>query len=71
MTGRRYHAEALRKLLKREKIATMRELKTALGTNVDMTVFRKLKELACRTSYSHRGGYYCYGARNSRVFQSG
>ena len=36
----------------------MPELKKALGTEVDVTVFRKLKQLAYRTSYSHRGAYY-------------
>jgi hypothetical protein len=36
----------------------MPELKRALGTEVDVTVFRKLKQLAYRTSYSHRGAYY-------------
>ncbi|MBI1875408.1 MAG: hypothetical protein HYS05_16185 [Acidobacteria bacterium] len=36
----------------------MPELKKALGTEVDVTVFRKLKQLAYRTSYSHRGSYY-------------
>ena len=40
------------------KIATMPELKKALGTSVDVTVFRKLKDLSYRTSYSHRGSYY-------------
>lgn len=40
------------------KIATMPELKAALGTNVDMTIFRKLKELHYRSSYSQRGKYY-------------
>ena len=45
-------------LFRRSKIATMPELKEALGTDVDVTVFRKLKELGYRTSYSHRGGYY-------------
>jgi hypothetical protein len=29
-----------------------------LGTDADITVFRKLKELAYRTSYSHRGSFY-------------
>ncbi len=29
-----------------------------LGTQVDMTVFRKLTPLGYLTSYSHRGGYY-------------
>ena len=36
----------------------MPELKEALGTEVDVTVFRKLKQLAYRSSYSHRGAYY-------------
>jgi len=36
----------------------MPELKTALGTEVDVTVFRKLKQLSYRTSYAHRGSYY-------------
>ncbi|MGH7662995.1 MAG: hypothetical protein ACRENI_01660 [Gemmatimonadaceae bacterium] len=51
-------AERIRRLLQRQKIATMPELKDALGTDVDVTVFRKLRELAHRTSYSHRGKYY-------------
>jgi hypothetical protein len=33
-------------------------LKLALGTSVDVTVFRKLKPLDYVTSYSHRGRYY-------------
>ena len=50
--------ERLRRLLLRKKIATMPELKAALGTEVVLTVFRKLRELAYRSSYSHRGKYY-------------
>lgn len=53
-----FHAEDLRRLLRHAKIATMPELKKALGTAVDLTVFRKLKQLSYRTSYSHRGSYY-------------
>jgi hypothetical protein len=53
-----FHADELAKTLRRCKIATMPELKRALGTEVDVTVFRKLKQLAYRTSYSHRGSYY-------------
>ncbi|HEY6333856.1 MAG TPA: hypothetical protein VI756_31355 [Blastocatellia bacterium] len=53
-----FHADDLAKALQRRKIATMPELKEALGTVVDVTVFRKLKHLAYRTSYSHRGAYY-------------
>ena len=41
-----------------KKIATMQELKHALVTEVDMTVYRALKRLSYRTSYSHGGRYY-------------
>lgn len=51
-------AEKIRALLRRQKVATMPELKEALGTSVDMTVFRKLRDLCYRTSYSHSGRYY-------------
>lgn len=53
-----FHADELLRALRGCKIATMPDLKKALGTTVDVTVFRKLKHLAYRTSYSHRGGYY-------------
>ncbi len=53
-----FHAASLVELFRSRKIATMPELKEALGTQVDVTVFRKLKELGYRTSFSHRGGYY-------------
>lgn len=51
-------SDALRQWLHRHKIATLAELKQALGTEVAVTVFRKLKELDYLTSYSHRGRYY-------------
>jgi hypothetical protein len=53
-----FRSDALRLLLLRNKIATLDELKHALGTSVDVTVFRKLKPLDYLTSYSHRGRYY-------------
>lgn len=53
-----YHTDKLARLFQEQKIATMEELKRALGTRVDVTVFRKLKQLPYRTSYSHRGRYY-------------
>ena len=53
-----FRSETLRSLLLRNKIATLDELKQALGTPVDVTVFRKLKPLDYLTSYSHRGRYY-------------
>jgi hypothetical protein len=58
MRPERYHAEDLIRLLRSRRIATMAELKAALGTQADATVFRKLDSLAYRTSYSHRGRYY-------------
>jgi len=54
----RYQAENLRKLLLKQRIATIEELKAVLGTGTDLTVLRKLKELNYYTSYSHRGRYY-------------
>jgi len=58
MRPERYHADDLERLLRREKIATMDDLKASLGTSADATVFRKLAGLGYRTSYSHRGRYY-------------
>ena len=49
---------ALRALLEKHEIATLEELKQAAGTTSTMTVFRRLKELGYRTSYSHRGKFY-------------
>jgi hypothetical protein len=53
-----FSAELIARLLRRRTIATMDELKAALGSSVDMTVFRKLRTLAYLASYSHRGKYY-------------
>jgi len=53
-----FRPDELRALLLRDKIATLDKLKQALGTPVDVTVFRKLKRLDYLTSYSHRGRYY-------------
>jgi len=50
--------EVLQSFLRRKQMATLEELKQALGTTSTMTVFRKLKLLGYRTSYSHRGKYY-------------
>jgi hypothetical protein len=51
-------SERLRSFLQRKQIATLKELKLVLQTTSTMTVFRKLKSLGYRTSYSHRGKYY-------------
>jgi hypothetical protein len=53
-----FSPDSLRKLLLHGKIATLPDLKRALGTDVNLTVFRKLKELDYLTSYSHRGCFY-------------
>lgn len=58
MRTEEFRAEDLEELLFKQKIATMDELKRALGTEVDQTVFRKLRQLDYMTSYSHRGRYY-------------
>ena len=52
------HQDPLRALLKRQKIATLDELKQGIATTSTMTVFRRLKQSGYRTSYSHRGKYY-------------
>ncbi|MGH8335386.1 MAG: hypothetical protein ACRD2G_09800 [Terriglobia bacterium] len=54
----RYPAEKLASLLNRQKVATMPQLKSALGSAVTFTVLRKLAPLGYRTSYSHGGTYY-------------
>jgi hypothetical protein len=53
-----FSANSLRQFLRRNRIATLPQLKQLLGTEADITVFRKLKELSYRTSYSHRGSFY-------------
>jgi hypothetical protein len=58
MRPERYDSGKLAELLRKQKVATLSELKAALGTAVDITVFRKLKELGYRSSYSHGGSYY-------------
>jgi hypothetical protein len=58
MKQEQYDPQSLADLLKRKKVSTLAEMKTALGTTSQMTVFRKLKELGYLTSYSHRGKFY-------------
>src|SRR3972149_8551513 len=76
-----FDANALLPLFRRRQIVTMEEMKAALGTAVERTVFRKLQEFPYHCSYSHRGKFYalealaefddrglwsCRGARFSR-----
>jgi hypothetical protein len=58
MNTPRFNPKRLVDLFERNTIATMEDMKKALGTDVDVTVFRKLKQLEYCTSYSHRGQYY-------------
>jgi hypothetical protein len=53
-----YPSEKLVSLLNDQKVATMPQLKRALGTSVTYTVLRKLSPLGYRSSYSHGGAYY-------------
>lgn len=54
----RYPADKLVNLLNNQKVATMPQLKKALGTSVTFTVLRKLSALGYRSSYSHAGSFY-------------
>lgn len=58
MRPERYNFKNLVRLLKRKRVATIDDLKQALGTQADATVFRKLKQVSYLTSYSHSGKYY-------------
>lgn len=58
MRSEHYDCGKLAELLRKQRVATLSELKEALGTTVDITVFRKLKKLRYRSSYSHAGSYY-------------
>src|SRR5664279_5422321 len=58
MRPTRFTADRLQVFLQHNQVATLSQLKSALGTAVDGTVFRKLATLPYRTSYSHRGAYY-------------
>jgi hypothetical protein len=65
-----FNQDALQSFLQSRKIATLEELKKALGSSSTMTVFRKLKPLGYQTSYSHRGKY-CALAGTPRFDQQG
>lgn len=54
----RFTADNILKLFNKKNVVTIDELKAALGTDVDMTVLRKLRELSYHSSYTHRGMYY-------------
>lgn len=58
MATEQYSSDGMLRLFQQQKVAVLEELKAALGTTVDMTVFRRLRKLVYRTSYSHNGRYY-------------
>ncbi|MEA3428745.1 MAG: hypothetical protein U9Q84_05955 [Thermodesulfobacteriota bacterium] len=58
MKKERYHSNDLNRLILKNKMSTMVEMKEVMGTKVDATIFRKLRELHYLRSYSHRGKYY-------------
>jgi hypothetical protein len=49
---------AIKQFFERHKIATLDQLREALGNPARCTVFRKLSDLQYLSSYSHRGKYY-------------
>jgi hypothetical protein len=53
-----FQPSVLRSLFARQRVATMAQLKEALGSAVNMTVLRKLRALGYLTSYSHGGKFY-------------
>ena len=58
MNKPKYFIQAIEKVLKQHKIATLELLKAALGNPARCTIFRKLADLEYLSSYSHRGKYY-------------
>jgi len=53
-----FDPSVLRQHLHRHKIADLPALRRVLGTDTDLTVFRKLKQLGYLASYTHRGRFY-------------
>ncbi len=58
MNMSQYPIQALVGFFSRYRIATIDELRAAMGNPAKSTVFRKLGELEYLSSYSHRGKYY-------------
>ena len=58
MNTAKFDASKLSTLLESKEVVTLEELALALGTDAKATIFRKLKEIDYRTSYSHRGRFY-------------
>jgi len=58
MNTPKYQPDTLRRFFTDHKIATIDQLRAALGNPARCTAFRKLGKLAYLSSYSHRGKYY-------------
>ena len=58
MNTAKYHLQTIRQFFDQNKIATLDQLREALGNPARCTVFRKLGDLQYLSSYSHRGKYY-------------
>jgi len=58
MNTPKYQLKALKHFFDKHKIATLDQLREALGNPARCTVFRKLGDLQYLSSYSHRGKYY-------------
>ena len=58
MNTTKYHLQALKQFFNRHKIATLDQLREALGNPARCTLFRKLSDLQYLSSYSHRGKYF-------------
>jgi hypothetical protein len=53
-----FDPSVLRQHLRRHEISDPPELKRVPGTDIDLTVLRKLKQLEYLASYTHRGRFY-------------
>ncbi len=58
MKTTQYPVDQLEKQFESKIVLDMIEMKTILGTDVDMTIYRNLKRLYYVSSYSHAGKYY-------------
>jgi len=58
MNTKKFDTSRLTALLESKHIVTFDELASALGTDAKATIFRELKHIDYRASYSHRGRFY-------------
>ncbi len=58
MKTTKYYPQVLRHFFEQHKMATLDQLREALGNPARTTLFRKLGDLQYLSSYSHRGKYY-------------